>query len=181
MKRFSFCPVCGAALTGQHEGPTPVDVIVCGRCGFYFWQNSKPAVAVVLFRTVERDRQVLLTRRGVEPYKGDWDFPGGFLANAELPTDGIVRELQEELGIAVSNPRFFASEIDQYNSEEIAEQARFVLSLFYLCDVAPDVKFTPADDVVEATWFSLERLPLNVAFAANRRALEKLKASFGAT
>ncbi len=179
MKKFSYCPVCGARLPDQPAGLNPVDVLVCARCDFHFWQGSKPAVGAILLRTVGGQRQVLLTKRGIEPYKGQWDLPGGFLANGELPVDGIFRELREELAVTVSNPRFFTAEIDQYNREDIAEQARFVLSLFYVCDVAPDATFTPADDVVEAAWFALEKLPAELAFDCNRRALGKLSASPG--
>ena len=95
----------------------------------------------------------------------------GFLGNGERPEDGLARELREELGVAVSNPRFFTAEIDQYNRDDIAEQARFVLSLFFVCEVAPDAKLVPADDVVEAAWFPLEALPAELAFDCNRRAL----------
>ncbi len=179
MKKFSYCPVCGARLTDQPAGSDPVNVLVCGECDFQFWQNSKPAVAVILLRTVGGKRHVLLTRRGIEPYKGEWDLPGGFLGNGELPVDGIARELREELDLAVSNPRFFTAEIDQYDREDIAEQVRFVLSLFYVCDVAPDAGFHPADDVVEAAWFPLEKLPARLGFDCIRRALAKLGASLG--
>ncbi|HVP17636.1 MAG TPA: NUDIX hydrolase [Spirochaetia bacterium] len=180
MKRFSFCPVCGAGLTGQPASSVRVDVIVCPACGFHFWQNSKPAVAAILLRVVGGKRQILLTRRGIEPYKGQWDLPGGFLANGELPVEGIHRELREELDVEVSDPRFFTAEITQYNRDDIAEQVRFVLSLFYVCEVAPDARFVPADDVVEAAWFPLEKLPAELAFDGNRRALGKLSASPGA-
>lgn len=179
MKRFSFCPVCGASSTGQPEGSAPVDVIVCGTCGFHFWQGSKPAVGAIILRAPGGKRQVLLTRRGIEPFKGHWDLPGGFLANGELPTDGIRRELREELAVEVSNPRFLAAEIDQYNRDDIAEQARFVLSLYYVCEMAPDAELVPMDDVVEAAWFPLEKLPAQLAFQCNRRALAKLRASLG--
>ncbi len=154
-----------------------MDVLVCQSCDFHFWLGSKPAVAVILLRTMGGNRQILLTRRGIEPYKGEWDLPGGFLGNGELPEGGLARELKEELDVTVSNPRFFTAEIDQYNRDDIAEQARFVLSLFYLCEVAPDAAFVPADDVVEAVWFPLERLPAELAFDCNRRALAKLSAS----
>jgi 8-oxo-dGTP diphosphatase len=180
MKRFSHCPVCGARFADQPTGSAPVDVLVCRECGFHFWQGSKPAVGAILLRVIGGKRQVLLTRRGIEPYKGQWDLPGGFLANGELPADGIFRELREELDVTVSNPCFFTAEIDQYNRDDIAEQARFVLSLFYVCEVAPDATFVPADDVVEAAWFPLEKLPAELAFDCNRRALGKLSASLGA-
>ena len=177
MKRFSFCPACGAKFPRPARGPDRVDVIVCDACGFHFWQGSKPAVGAILLRTTGGKRQVLLTRRGIEPYKGEWDLPGGFLGNGERPEDGLARELREELAVAVSNPRFFTSEIDEYNRDDIAEQARFVLSLFFVCDVAPDAVFVPADDVVEAAWFPLEMLPAELAFDCNRRALTRFRAS----
>jgi len=180
VKRFSFCPVCGAKLDDQPAGPDPVNVLVCPECRFNFWQNSKPAVGVILLRAIGGKRHVLLTRRGIEPYKGFWDLPGGFLANGELPVDGILREIREELGVSVVNPSFFTVEMDQYNREDIAEQARFVLTLYYECTAAPDATFVPADDVVEATWFPLDKLPANLAFGCNRRALAKLSASRGA-
>jgi len=180
VKRFEFCPVCGTGLADQRVGDAPVDVLICSACGFHFWQGSKPAVGVILLRVTAGKQQVLLTRRGIEPYRGQWDLPGGFLGNGERPEDGVRRELREELDVAVSNPRFFASEIDQYNRDDIAEQARFVLSLFFLCDINADARLVPADDVVEAAWFPLDKLPADLAFDCNRRVLTKVKASFGA-
>jgi len=154
-----------------------VDVLVCAACDFHFWQGSKPAVGAILLRTIGGKRQVLLTRRGIEPYKGEWDLPGGFLSNGERPEDGLNRELREELGVAVSNPRFFTTEVDQYNRDDIAVQARFVLSMFFACDVAAGAQFVPVDDVVEAAWFPLDMLPAELAFACNRRVLTKFCAS----
>jgi len=179
MKKLAFCPVCGSRLNGSGAGADadPIDVLVCPSCNYHFWLNSKPAVAVLLMRAAGGKRQVLLTRRGIQPYEGEWDLPGGFLGNGEKPEDGIRREAQEELGVAVSNPRFFTAEIDQYNRDDIAEQARFVLSLFFLCDVAPDSTFVPADDVVEAAWFPLDMLPADLSFDCNRKALTRLRAS----
>ncbi|HUI71279.1 MAG TPA: NUDIX hydrolase [Spirochaetia bacterium] len=177
MKRFTYCPVCGAKLAPQQDEISPVDVLVCPSCDFHFWLGSKPAVAAILLRTAGGNPQILLTRRGIEPYKGEWDLPGGFLGNGEKPEEGLARELREELDVAVSNPRFFVAEIDQYNREDIATQARFVLSIFFLCDIPADTKFVPADDVVEAAWFPLDLLPAELAFDCNRRALLKLRAT----
>lgn len=48
-----------------------------------------------------RDGKVLVTQRAIEPEKGRWDVPGGFLSAGEEPIDGLKRELREELGIEV--------------------------------------------------------------------------------
>jgi ADP-ribose pyrophosphatase YjhB (NUDIX family) len=172
--------VCGAGLGNQSNHSDPVDVLVCAACDFHFWIGSKPATGVILLRATGGKRQVLLTRRGIEPYKGQWDLPGGFLGNGEAPEDGLRREVCEELGVEVTNLRYFTTEIEQYNREDIAVQARFVMSLFFVCDVDPNAMFSPADDVVEAAWFPLEMLPAELAFECNHRVLMKLKATLEA-
>jgi len=48
---------------------------------------------------VVKGGRLLLVKRGVEPYKGCWDIPGGFLEAGEHPEDGAVREGQEETGL----------------------------------------------------------------------------------
>jgi 8-oxo-dGTP pyrophosphatase MutT (NUDIX family) len=48
-----------------------------------------------------RDGRVLIGRRKIEPRKGHWDLPGGFLEEGELPLDGLRREFLEETGLDV--------------------------------------------------------------------------------
>lgn len=177
MRSYSFCPVCGSRtlVPGAADIP-PSDVLVCRACGFQFWLNSKPAVGGLVLKQAEGLVQVLLTRRGIEPYKGMWDAPGGFLANGELPEDGLAREMREELGVAIFRPRFLTAAIDQYLRDDIAEQARFVLSFFYVCEIPQDAALVPADDIVQAAWFPLDDPPRDLAFDANVKALTALRA-----
>ena len=173
--------MCGSRnLTAGSSDVPASDVLLCGACGFHFWQNSKPAVAALVLRMISGEWNVLLTRRGIEPYKGMWDAPGGFLGNGELPEDGLAREMQEELSVAISRPRFLTAAIDQYPRDDVAEQARFVLSLFFTCEIPADAPLVPADDIVEAAWFPLGAPPENLAFAANHRGLAALRASLKA-
>jgi len=127
-----------------------------------------------MIRTRHRRPQILLSRRGVEPHKGMWDFPGGFLSNGESPEEGLARELEEELGVRVARPRLFSLGIDEYPSDDVAEEARFVLSIFYRCEIEPDAKLSASDDVAEARWFPLEDPPAELAFASNVRTLREL-------
>jgi ADP-ribose pyrophosphatase YjhB (NUDIX family) len=153
---------------------------VCARCRFQFWQNSKPAVGALILRTIDGESQVLLTQRGIEPFRGMWDLPGGFLRNGEHPEAGLARELREELGVETLRPRLLASEIDEYVHDDIAQEARFVLGLYFRCEIPLGAVLTPADDVVAFRWFSLERLPDDLAFPANRRALGVLRSAVAA-
>ncbi len=66
---YRHCPYDGDRL-GLHDGRA-----ACGRCGFIDYHNPKPAVAIL----ITLDGQLLLARRGIEPAKGMWDIPGGFI------------------------------------------------------------------------------------------------------
>jgi ADP-ribose pyrophosphatase YjhB (NUDIX family) len=180
VKRYAWCPVCGAAFGRESAGAVGT-VLKCGACGFDFWQNSKPAVAAIVLRQVDGQPHLLMTRRGIEPHKGMWDLPGGFLENGEHPEQGLARELAEELGTVPLHPTLFRIEVEEYPRDDMAAEARFVLAIFYRCGLPEDAVLTPADDVVETRWCPLSALPADVAFPADRRALEALRKSLDAS
>jgi len=137
-------------------------------------------VGALVVRVVDALPQVLLTRRGIDPYKGMWDFPGGYLENGELPEAGLARELEEELGVRIARPRLFSVGIDEYLRDDVAEEARFVLSIYYRCEIPADAPLAAADDVAEAAWFPLHQPPEGMAFVSNRRTLAELRAAWEA-
>jgi ADP-ribose pyrophosphatase YjhB (NUDIX family) len=172
--RYSFCPVCGNAIGERRR-----DLLVCGTCRYNFYLNTKPCVGAIILQGTEGAESILLTRRGIEPHKGKWDLPGGFLGNGEHPEEALKRELQEELGVIVSNPRFLTFKTDEYPRDDIAEEARFVISLFYLCEIPHGARLIPADDVSEVGWFPFAVLPFELAFKANQSALQEARAFLG--
>lgn len=90
------CPYCGVGL-GQklHEGR---ERLYCDSCERFIWRNPSPVAAVIIYD--EEDR-VLLVKRGIEPGKGRWSIPAGFLEIKESATEAAVRELEEETGLVV--------------------------------------------------------------------------------
>src|SRR3979411_2302349 len=90
-----YCLVCGTALEARHhedrERPT------CPSCGFIHYLDPKVAVAVVL----GDERGVLLCRRLIDPGSGLWSFPAGYVNRGEVLEEAAVREVLEELGLAV--------------------------------------------------------------------------------
>src|SRR5205085_1223949 len=89
---WRFCPRCREELElggGRAR---------CPWCGFVAYANSAPTANALV---VDGEGRLLLVRRAIEPFKGRWDIPGGFLEEGEHPLDGIRRELREETGLDV--------------------------------------------------------------------------------
>jgi len=88
-----FCPRCGA--------PARIDFprsLRCEACGYAAFYNPKP-VACAIPR--EGDGRVWLLRRGFDPARGLWTFPGGFVDLGESVEDAARREAREELQLDV--------------------------------------------------------------------------------
>ena len=65
---------------------------ICDRCGFIAYENPKIVVGAV----VRREERILLCRRAIEPRKGYWTLPAGYLELNETPEEGACREAMEE-------------------------------------------------------------------------------------
>ena len=65
---------------------------VCQRCEFIDYQNPK----IVAGSVVTKGEQILLCKRDIEPRKGFWTLPAGFMELGETVEDAARREAQEE-------------------------------------------------------------------------------------
>ncbi|MBW2284205.1 MAG: NUDIX hydrolase [Deltaproteobacteria bacterium] len=98
---MKFCPVCGSDLIDlEIDG---VQRRACGAegCDHVFWDNPTPVVAAI----VEREGQVILVRNKGWPDKM-FGLVTGFLEKGETPDEGVLREVDEELGLKGRVERF---------------------------------------------------------------------------
>jgi len=158
--RYNYCPYDGSELECSqtiHDG-----LPFCRDCGFVNFQNPRPCVAVLIFN---QEGKVLLARRGVEPAKGEWDLPGGFIEPFECAEDSVVREILEETTQQVRVIAYLGSVPDTYGERGVPT--------LNLCFIAEVVHGEPRarSDVAELTWFSRSELPGRMAFAHQQQML----------
>ncbi len=177
MKRpYHFCPVCAGQLIQKKPQHNEVRRLVCARCGFIFYRNSKPTASVLITRSV--GREVLLVKRAWPPRAGTWDVPGGFLELNEHPEAGARREIFEELAVRVHLTGFIGIYLDGY--QVFRDGERRPIDLESTLNVLYEGAITTGrvrvhSDIAGARWFPKNHLPNTIAFPWIRRALEDWK------
>ncbi|MCL4297391.1 MAG: NUDIX hydrolase [Anaerolineae bacterium] len=146
-------------LVDQHER------LVCNDCSFVFYQNSKPCAGVLI---IEKDK-LLLIKRAIEPFKGYWDIPGGFLEPGEHPEIGAVREILEETGLHVQLGELLGIFMDVYETTGDP-----TLNLFYTATIAGG-EARAGSDAAHLHWFDLDALPQQIAFKSAHKVLALLR------
>lgn len=139
----------------------------------YIYKHPHPAVTTdcVIFGFDGTDLKVLLIERGIEPYKGKWAFPGGFLNMEETGDEGAKRELMEETGLTGA----FMEQFHTFSEPKRDPRERVITIAYYALVRIQEVK--GGDDAARAQWFSLKEIP-QLAFdhdAILRMAISKLR------
>lgn len=163
--RFSFCPKCGGKLKKQIEHQKAR--LVCTLCQYIIYRNPVPTASSLFIK----EGKILLAKRAVDPKKGFWDLPGGFIDESEHPEKALRREMREELGVDIKIGKLFDIVMDWY---EFQGDRFSTLNLYYFATMKSE-KITPADDITEAEWFSIKHPPKNLSSKNNRVILTKLK------
>ena len=95
---LNHCSRCGAALRLGMVSGEDRERLACDACGFVAYVNPR---LVVTCLPVTEAGEVMLLRRGIEPGRGLWAQPGGFMEIDETVEAGAVRETLEETGLLV--------------------------------------------------------------------------------
>jgi ADP-ribose pyrophosphatase YjhB (NUDIX family) len=158
--RLRFCPLCGAGLDRRAVPPDGREHPVCSGCGFVFYLAPK----VVAGTLPIRDGQVLLTRRAIEPARGCWTFPGGYVDWGEDVREGARRETLEEVGLAVQLDGLLG--LYSYPGSPVVVVA-------FLASVPDGAEPVPCPtEVLEVAYFAPDAIPWDaLAFPSTREAL----------
>ena len=106
--------------------------------------------------------KILLTRRNVEPFKGQWCLPGGHIDDNEKALDAVVREAKEETGLE------FEPEFITYLDEIVPEHDWHAVVLVFAGKGRGELA-AQEREVTEIGWFSLEEArSLPLAFVHNK-------------
>lgn len=110
---------------------------------------------------LEKEGKILLGMRHPDPDKadsafksaGEWTLPGGKLEWGESFERGAIREVMEETGIAITNPRV----ISVHNCKN--EHAHFMTVGLVAHEWSGEASVTEPDEIIEWQWFDLNNLP----------------------
>lgn len=121
----------------------------------YTYPYPHPAVATdcVVFGFNGKMLEILLIKRGLEPYKDMWAFPGGFMRMEETAEECALRELSEETGLRVN----ILKQLGAFTGIHRDPRERVVSIAFYALVQPSEV--TGGDDASQARWFPLDEAP----------------------
>jgi ADP-ribose pyrophosphatase YjhB (NUDIX family) len=143
--------------------------MICVDCGYIAYENPKVVVGAVV---VAEDR-VLMCRRAIEPRKGFWTLPAGYMELCETLEEGATREALEEAKAVIAIEGILGVfSIARIGQVQVIFRARFA-------DPGPPV-FGPGEESLEVRLFGADEIPWDeIAFPSVRWALNAWRESGG--
>jgi ADP-ribose pyrophosphatase YjhB (NUDIX family) len=156
-----YCSYCGGALLERTiEGRARR---VCVRCNRVLYRH--PALGAVA--AVIRDAKILLIKRSIEPFRGHWTLPAGYLEIDEEPWEAARRETREETGLEIEQVELLGVLTNR------DDHRRNGIVVAYLARPVGG-ELAAGDDAEDARFFEMDALPTDLGFLNNRRLLETL-------
>jgi len=186
---FKFCPCCATPLSKNKEKKLFCNTEKNG-CGWIFYNNPLPVVAslivfpkkyIITQPKVEQEYDldykdfsetgILLVQRGVNPHKGEWCLPCGYIDSYETPRSAGKRETFEESGFRVELEKLL------YACNPVPGKLNQILISFLGYPISGFLN--PGDDALDARIFSNSEMP-KVCFSAHEDIINKwYKGEFG--
>ncbi len=158
---IKHCKNCGTAVVYRQpdDGDTK-NRAVCPACNTVHYENPLNVVGTVPFW----GDKVLLCKRNIEPRKGKWTLPAGFMELDETTAEGAARETVEEAGAQFEMQSLFSV----LSVPKVGQ-----VHLFYRAKLTSD-RFDPGYETQEATLFTEAEIPWDeIAFRTVKVTLER--------
>ncbi len=156
---MKFCSQCSAPVALRIPLGDSLPRHVCTACGTIHYQNPKMIVGCI----PEWEGKILLCRRAIEPRRGLWTVPAGFMENGETTYQGALRETLEEANARVEIDSLYALyNIPHINQVYLLFRARLL-----------DLDFSPGEETLELKLLDEADIPWDqIAFATVRNTLK---------
>jgi ADP-ribose pyrophosphatase YjhB (NUDIX family) len=141
----NFCSHCGAKVAFRIPPGDTFPRHLCDRCGTIHYRNP----LLVIGSIPEIDERILLCRRAIEPRRGLWTLPAGFMELGETTAQGASRETLEE-----ANARIELGDLFTLLSVPHVDQVH----LFYRARLL-DLDFSPGAESLEVALFHERDIP----------------------
>lgn len=157
---MKFCSNCSKTVEFRVPEDDTLPRYICTNCNIIHYQNPKVVVGCI----PEWEDQILLCRRAIEPRRGFWTLPAGFMENAETLEQGAARETLEEANARVEISNLFSL----YSLPHISQV--YVLFRAKLLDL----DFKPGIESLEVALFKEDDIPWKeMAFRVIHESLEQ--------
>ena len=157
-EEYRFCPRCAGTLAPRFLKEKEPPRLVCEACGFVFYLDPKVAACTIFMV----DGGIVLLKRSIEPRRGTWVFPGGFVDRGEAVEAAAIRETLEESTLRVT----LTGILDVYSFP-----GSEIVIVVYAAEVVGGT-LTAGDECSEARAFPPEEIPWGeLAFESTRAAL----------
>ena len=158
--QIKFCNQCGQEVKYQIPPGDDKPRAICQSCFLIQYENPKIVNACI----VEHEGKILLGKRTIEPRKGYWNIPAGFMENGEATSSGAIREVKEEVLADLKNVTLFGV----YNIIQ-----RNQVHVYFRAELAHDY-FGAGAETSEAKLFAPEDIPWDhLAFPVGITALKR--------
>ncbi|HZV92116.1 MAG TPA: NUDIX hydrolase [Caldimonas sp.] len=156
---MKHCRTCGGEVRYVTPEGDNRERATCSACATIHYENPLNVVGTLPFWGEE----VLLCRRNIEPRRGLWTLPAGFMELGESTAEGALRETEEEAGAHVEL-------LDLFSLLNVARVGQ--VHLFYRARMT-DADFEPGPETIEAKLFGEADIPWDeIAFRTTRKTLE---------
>jgi ADP-ribose pyrophosphatase YjhB (NUDIX family) len=155
---IAYCSSCGSKTELRLVAKQQLQV--CPKCDRIFFRNPK----VVVIALIEDAGRVLLGRRDIEPGRGLWGLPGGYVDWDEHPEAAVVRECAEEMQVDVEPQELL-------DVQHIVLDEEGIVFLPYRARLIGG-EAAAGDEVQEVGWFRPNGLP-PLAFSSHRKVLQR--------